>query len=1214
MMENDSYRGISIYSDSFVCIFLLKPFLPFENLQSLPSFPSIPFEFDTLGILLQSSSKVHFKVGDYVKTEIMEGLIVSNGGYFESIWLNPSKTIRIDPSKDKEEIPHYESLFNRMEERNSERIIGIVLEVKGTFGFIRSPVGESIYFNEKEVMGGSPLYNGYLVEYSYKSPPPNSTLVSGSAARIKVMCGILRSEDKVFEYLQERLKETLREMIIKIWGCNHTLVWLIREGGVTFWSKRNVQSLFQMFGREEILPQNNLMNSSLHFLYSFWRNSRLIKDPSLSTMISTWKSSGREENSTKYSIRGAGILIHNYRQLFPTDEFHFPAKIILEKSKKLGIQFEKDIQQSLNIPSPNRKGGAEWNVYEENSVESFAIENQMVEVIRNDDFLPSIRDIFDERCAMDRDVPVNVIEGSYTSFDEYKKTHYDLFREDCFHTLRKGLQELKKGNLDERDMRIFKGKMEGIYFHPAGQGTSRVFSIVPLNRLNGSKPFLYGNLLCFSQDSFNKNVLYGKVFRQAENLVWIQVYDESKWEIEYSGDWLIAENPTYFGAYEPVLRSLEGKLALSDFSEGLSSPVKMNSLLVKGERKGVENGLLVLGESQSAAMDLYHRKRMCLIQGPPGTGKTFIGLQIVSQMTQNSSLSKKEDSLEKKKENLKEKKKEVDKKEVNNNAETLTHSQTPKGPIVVITYKNHSLDQFLEGILRKWKTNRVVKKLMRIGGRSSSSILEDFTLSSKTREVNSIFWIPGKARSDVNQIINHLGSVLKSVRKPVFGLKKEMIPMELQRSFDERSISEWLPECGSLLKEEMITLQNVQQFQNLFRDNKNVEREGYEEDEKEEEEEKWGMEEDNAEDLNLNGDNFVPISLLPSSLGLGYSFVDVESSIWELSSENRRQLAINWILEHESKVKSETERYRLQIDRFNRFFEDLGDQNKLENLKGSDVIGLTSTGAALNRKVLERLKPRALIVEEAAEIIEAGLIAEVRSDLERIVLIGDHQQLPPPVCSHELELHHAFNVSMFERLVKNGIEHVTLTEQCRMLSSLSWMMKVEYPTLKDHPSTRLIPSVPNFSVLFWDHQNQENSSARSFANQIEVEGAVKAAFMFKDKMGIEAKKITVLTTYRGQLRELRRRFGREPNFEETIIQTVDNYQGDENDVIILSLVRSEALGFLKSSHRAIVALSRCKRAMLIMGNSRLLERSKDSPWAFVVKQLRDQNLIKQIPK
>lgn len=115
---------------------------------------------------------------------------------------------------------------------------------------------------------------------------------------------------------------------------------------------------------------------------------------------------------------------------------------------------------------------------------------------------------------------------------------------------------------------------------------------------------------------------------------------------------------------------------------------------------------------------------------------------------------------------------------------------------------------------------------------------------------------------------------------------------------------------------------------------------------------------------------------------------------------------------------------------------------------------------------------------------------------------------------------------------------------------------------------------------------------------------IVAFFNYLVLNGIDASKITVLTFYNGQRKQLLTLLRKVPNLAMRgpfNVFTVDSYQGEENDVILLSLVRSNAdgnIGFLENKNRAVVALSRARRGMYIFGNCVNLLRSKPESFDF----------------
>ncbi|ODM90617.1 NFX1-type zinc finger-containing protein 1 [Orchesella cincta] len=95
-------------------------------------------------------------------------------------------------------------------------------------------------------------------------------------------------------------------------------------------------------------------------------------------------------------------------------------------------------------------------------------------------------------------------------------------------------------------------------------------------------------------------------------------------------------------------------------------------------------------------------------------------------------------------------------------------------------------------------------------------------------------------------------------------------------------------------------------------------------------------------------------------------------------------------------------------------------------LRQADVIGMTTTGAAKNHSMLEIAKPQIVVVEEAAEILEAHIVTSLTENCNQLILIGDHFQLRPTTNVYELEKKYHLNVSLFERMILNNINFCAL--------------------------------------------------------------------------------------------------------------------------------------------------------------------------------------------
>ena len=107
-------------------------------------------------------------------------------------------------------------------------------------------------------------------------------------------------------------------------------------------------------------------------------------------------------------------------------------------------------------------------------------------------------------------------------------------------------------------------------------------------------------------------------------------------------------------------------------------------------------------------------------------------------------------------------------------------------------------------------------------------------------------------------------------------------------------------------------------------------------------------------------------------------------------------------------------------------------------------MGLTVTGCAKYAKHLNKLKFGIMIIEEAAEVLESHTIAILSKNVEHLILIGDHQQLRPKLENYMIEKKYKTNISLFERLINNGINFVTLSNQRRMRTDFANIIRLIY--------------------------------------------------------------------------------------------------------------------------------------------------------------------------
>lgn len=278
-------------------------------------------------------------------------------------------------------------------------------------------------------------------------------------------------------------------------------------------------------------------------------------------------------------------------------------------------------------------------------------------------------------------------------------------------------------------------------------------------------------------------------------------------------------------------------------------------------------------------------------------------------------------------------------------------------------------------------------------------------------------------------------------------------------------------------------------------------------------------------------------------------------------------------------------------------------------LKKQKIIDMTTTGFSKYRGLLAALEPKIVLIEEAAETLEAPVTVTCLPSLQQLILVGDHQQLRPHchVKAHE-DGPFYLNVSLFERLVKNNIKPVTLGKQRRMIPEIRRLLYPIYKDkIEDHPSVTNPANRPNvpgmgginslFVTHFFPEQRDDQMSVYNAGEADLVVGFVE----YLVYNGMSTKEITVLTFYNGQrkniLSKLRKRTSMlGSQFE---VKTVDSYQGEQNKIVILSLARSNErgnMGFLNVDNRICVALSRAQRGMYLFGNGLMLYGHQQKKW------------------
>ena len=271
------------------------------------------------------------------------------------------------------------------------------------------------------------------------------------------------------------------------------------------------------------------------------------------------------------------------------------------------------------------------------------------------------------------------------------------------------------------------------------------------------------------------------------------------------------------------------------------------------------------------------------------------------------------------------------------------------------------------------------------------------------------------------------------------------------------------------------------------------------------------------------------------------------------------------------------------------------------------VIACTLVGAA--SRVLERKRFSSLFIDEAAQAIEAACwIAISRAD--RVILAGDHCQLPPTIKCIEAA-RGGLGRTLLEKVVLHKPETVSLLKiQYRMHEDI-----MRFPSRWFyHDELEAAPGVKYRGILDFDTpvswidtseldlQEKAVAEGTGRLNTGEAELLVRELKNYMERIGIrrileEHIDFGVISPYRAQVHYLRHLLKKEPFFRPCrrliTVHTVDGFQGQERDVIMISLVRANEkgqIGFLRDLRRMNVAITRARMKLLILGEAVTLTR------------------------
>lgn len=338
------------------------------------------------------------------------------------------------------------------------------------------------------------------------------------------------------------------------------------------------------------------------------------------------------------------------------------------------------------------------------------------------------------------------------------------------------------------------------------------------------------------------------------------------------------------------------------------------------------------------------------------------------------------------------------------------------------------------------------------------------------------------------------------------------------------------------------------------------------------------------------------------------------------------------IRELRSNRKKGSESFHQKMDRLRSRAAEIEIRINAELFGEARVIACTLVGSA--HRLLEGMKFGTLFIDEAAQALEAACWIPMRR-ASRVILAGDHCQLPPTVKSIAA-LRAGLGKTLMERIAENKPEVVTLLKiQYRMNEEImrfssDWFYggqvesapQIKYRSILDydHPITWIDTSNEENQITIEGEDAPEDSASTSSSssaanqnsdlnfkeqfvgesfgriNKAEAELTLLTLAEYFTKIGKqrvlgESIDVGIISPYRAQVQYLKKLIKKYEFFKPyrrlISVNTVDGFQGQERDVILISLVRSNdegQIGFLKDLRRMNVAMTRARMKLIILGN------------------------------
>ncbi|TAH23781.1 MAG: DUF2075 domain-containing protein, partial [Cytophagales bacterium] len=269
-------------------------------------------------------------------------------------------------------------------------------------------------------------------------------------------------------------------------------------------------------------------------------------------------------------------------------------------------------------------------------------------------------------------------------------------------------------------------------------------------------------------------------------------------------------------------------------------------------------------------------------------------------------------------------------------------------------------------------------------------------------------------------------------------------------------------------------------------------------------------------------------------------------------------------------------------------------------LSKAQIVTCTLVGAA--HYTIKEKTFSTVVIDEAGQALEAACWIPI-AKAQKVIMAGDHLQLPPTIKSEEASKM-GLKITLLEKIMQKNIASTLLNTQYRMNEKIMQFSNEQFyqNKLMAHSSVKNIcldlnNSIDEFPIEFIDtagcsFEEKPGKDNLSLCNEEEA----NLIFSHLKNLNEELKNpasVGIISPYKAQVTLIQDKIAKEHKhiFNKTSINTIDGFQGQEKDIIYISLVRSNdknEIGFLSDTRRMNVAMTRAKKKLVIIGDSATL--------------------------